>query len=955
MSEQTAKTLRTSDDEWRRVMGTNLDGVVHRDRRRSCPGMVERRWGRVVTLSACLGRMSGPGTAGGLAPYRVSKAAVNALTKNLAAELGGGRRGVLVDAVCPGHCRTDMGGARRAAQRRARARRPPCGWRCREERRDRAALGGPAPSSPGERRTPGCETGRCVAAPAPGSCSLPRLLLDRLQRRPRAAGPRGRRTRRRRRRPDVGRARCRRRPAGLARLRRRLRLLDPAASRWTRPRRRARPSTSPWCAGPPPATGSASLVVNPGGPGASAVELPAGRLDRHARRRSGRASTSWPSTRAASGRATPVRCATTGRARRLLRPRPDARRRRGARGLRAGQRGAAPRAARSAAAPLLPHVSTRDGRRRPRPAARGARRRAADLPRLLLRHLDRRAVPRPLPDPGARDGARRRARPDADLGPLLEGQSRGFDDALEAFLADCQRPRCAFRARRAGRPAAPPTTGSRRRSSARRCPAAATARSGRGSSASASAPGSTAARTAGRRWPTRWRAGASGARRGRCWRCPTATSSAAPAATPTSARPTSRSTASTGPGRARPARTPRSPSAVARDSPRFGPAIALSGLGLRLLAGAARRRRRAAVTRAGRAAGASSSAPPATPRRRTPGRVALAGQLQPGRPADPRRRRPHRLPRRARPAACSDPVDTYLLTGKAPAPDPLLTAPGWQGCAPCPAASVRRKIAVATWRAPRESRLYARMAVDATAVLEHCRAAARGARGAGQPGRRRRDGLPARHRAGAGLPPPRRLRPAGAVPQPRRRLRRRHRGRRRPRAVEGRRRRHARRSSRSAASSRRAPRGCGPARTGPTRRPAASPGSCRGSCCGPVLMLASLLNGGLGVRAFGQPAHPLGSLMVTNIGSFGLDEGYVAQVPLARTPLYVCVGAVQDAPMAVDGAGRRAAAARHDGDRRPPDRRRRARGEARPAGARLPGRPGVARREVRLRVVTTAR
>ncbi|HWG94567.1 MAG TPA: dehydrogenase, partial [Mycobacteriales bacterium] len=23
---------------------------------------------------------------------------------------GGGRRGVLVDAVCPGHCRTDMGG-----------------------------------------------------------------------------------------------------------------------------------------------------------------------------------------------------------------------------------------------------------------------------------------------------------------------------------------------------------------------------------------------------------------------------------------------------------------------------------------------------------------------------------------------------------------------------------------------------------------------------------------------------------------------------------------------------------------------------------------------------------------------------------------------------------------------------------------------------------------------------
>lgn len=109
MSERTAKTLRTSDDEWRRVLGTNLDGVFATTAA-FVPGMVERRWGRVVTLSACLGRMSGPGTAGGLAPYRVSKAAVNALTKNLSAELGDGRRGVLVDAVCPGHCRTDMGG-----------------------------------------------------------------------------------------------------------------------------------------------------------------------------------------------------------------------------------------------------------------------------------------------------------------------------------------------------------------------------------------------------------------------------------------------------------------------------------------------------------------------------------------------------------------------------------------------------------------------------------------------------------------------------------------------------------------------------------------------------------------------------------------------------------------------------------------------------------------------------
>jgi NAD(P)-dependent dehydrogenase (short-subunit alcohol dehydrogenase family) len=109
MSAATAKTLRGPDDEWRRVLGVNLDGT-YAAIRAFTPGMVERRWGRVIAVSACLGRFTGPGTAGGLAPYRVSKTAVNALIKNLAAELGQGARGVYADAVCPGHCRTDMGG-----------------------------------------------------------------------------------------------------------------------------------------------------------------------------------------------------------------------------------------------------------------------------------------------------------------------------------------------------------------------------------------------------------------------------------------------------------------------------------------------------------------------------------------------------------------------------------------------------------------------------------------------------------------------------------------------------------------------------------------------------------------------------------------------------------------------------------------------------------------------------
>jgi NAD(P)-dependent dehydrogenase (short-subunit alcohol dehydrogenase family) len=109
MSERTAKTLRTSSAEWHRVMSTNLDGAFHMISA-VVPAMVARRSGRVINVSACLGRFTGPGLAGGLAPYRISKAALNALTKNLAAELGSGSRGVLVDAMCPNHTRTDMGG-----------------------------------------------------------------------------------------------------------------------------------------------------------------------------------------------------------------------------------------------------------------------------------------------------------------------------------------------------------------------------------------------------------------------------------------------------------------------------------------------------------------------------------------------------------------------------------------------------------------------------------------------------------------------------------------------------------------------------------------------------------------------------------------------------------------------------------------------------------------------------
>ena len=109
MADRMTRTLRTPPDEWRRVMAVNLDGAFY-SVATFAQGMARRRAGRIIGVSACLGRFTGPGTSGGLAPYRVSKAGLNAQLRNLAAEMQWGARGVLVDAMCPAHCRTDMGG-----------------------------------------------------------------------------------------------------------------------------------------------------------------------------------------------------------------------------------------------------------------------------------------------------------------------------------------------------------------------------------------------------------------------------------------------------------------------------------------------------------------------------------------------------------------------------------------------------------------------------------------------------------------------------------------------------------------------------------------------------------------------------------------------------------------------------------------------------------------------------
>ncbi len=69
----------------------------------------------------------------------------------------------------------------------------------------------------------------------------------------------------------------------------------------------------------------------------------------------------------------------------------------------------------------------------------------------------------------------------------------------------------------------------------------------------------------------------------------------------------------------------------------------------------------------------------------------------------------------------------------------------------------------------------------------------------------------------------------------------------------------------------------------------------------PALSFASLVSGGLGRAALGQPGFPLGTAFVSNVGTLGLDEAFLAPLPFARTPVYLAVGAIQDKAVVVDG------------------------------------------------------
>lgn len=93
--------LGIAEEAWR----TNVLGAWKLSKALSV-GMRERGWGRIVNVSSRAGSLAS--MSGGKPAYAISKAALNALTRTMAADLAGS--GVLVNAICPGWVATRMGG-----------------------------------------------------------------------------------------------------------------------------------------------------------------------------------------------------------------------------------------------------------------------------------------------------------------------------------------------------------------------------------------------------------------------------------------------------------------------------------------------------------------------------------------------------------------------------------------------------------------------------------------------------------------------------------------------------------------------------------------------------------------------------------------------------------------------------------------------------------------------------
>ena len=93
--------LRMDDDEWYRVIETNLNAVFRLSNACIKP-MFRARWGRIISVGSVVGASGNSGQTN----YTAAKAGVVGFSKSLAQEMGS--RGITVNVVAPGFIDTDM-------------------------------------------------------------------------------------------------------------------------------------------------------------------------------------------------------------------------------------------------------------------------------------------------------------------------------------------------------------------------------------------------------------------------------------------------------------------------------------------------------------------------------------------------------------------------------------------------------------------------------------------------------------------------------------------------------------------------------------------------------------------------------------------------------------------------------------------------------------------------------
>lgn len=93
--------MRMSDEQWRTVLGVNLDGAFY-SARAALPSMIRARAGSIIFISSISPFYGIPGQAN----YAASKAGMVGLARSLAREVAS--RGITVNVIAPGFIATEM-------------------------------------------------------------------------------------------------------------------------------------------------------------------------------------------------------------------------------------------------------------------------------------------------------------------------------------------------------------------------------------------------------------------------------------------------------------------------------------------------------------------------------------------------------------------------------------------------------------------------------------------------------------------------------------------------------------------------------------------------------------------------------------------------------------------------------------------------------------------------------